>query len=201
VPNEPALLDASRKLDEAGVSHRLFREPDIGDQATALATAALSGPARRSLRKFQCLKEIDMKPSQVQVANEEVDGCYKSRWGYHACDYVTWKKLKALRRFTLLTRRQLATHDRWYRKEPQNRVWRTYKYNADHQRIGVLGTVPMSKPHVNEIMSDASVLATTEHLCQRTRRPSATPVNKLTPQELSIIDRLYEQVVAYEASR
>jgi len=39
VPNEISLLNEKERLDFHGIPHVIFREPDIGDQATALATA------------------------------------------------------------------------------------------------------------------------------------------------------------------
>lgn len=37
VPNELALVDLYRKADEMGLQCSVFREPDIGDEVTAIA--------------------------------------------------------------------------------------------------------------------------------------------------------------------
>lgn len=39
VPDEETLTDYARLVEQAGVPCSLFREPDIGDEATALAVA------------------------------------------------------------------------------------------------------------------------------------------------------------------
>jgi hypothetical protein len=39
VPDEETLLAYAHEVAEAGIAHTLVREPDIGDEATALAVA------------------------------------------------------------------------------------------------------------------------------------------------------------------
>jgi hypothetical protein len=56
VKNEPALLTAAGRLAALGIRLHLFREPDAGDEATALATEPLRGAARRALRRYQLLR-------------------------------------------------------------------------------------------------------------------------------------------------
>lgn len=56
VKSELALTNASEKLAELGVRHEVFREPDLHNQLTALATEPLGEEARRHMRKFQLLK-------------------------------------------------------------------------------------------------------------------------------------------------
>lgn len=60
VPDEQQLLKAASYLAEVEISHILFREPDIGDAATAIATRAVHGVERRLFRKYQCLKEASI---------------------------------------------------------------------------------------------------------------------------------------------
>jgi hypothetical protein len=52
VPDEPALLALADKLKAAGVDHRVFREADMGDAATALASQPVSGKARKLFQKL-----------------------------------------------------------------------------------------------------------------------------------------------------
>ena len=48
LPSERTLLDARERLEFLGLRTVLFREPDLGGQATALATEPLE-PSRRSM--------------------------------------------------------------------------------------------------------------------------------------------------------
>jgi hypothetical protein len=50
VPNEEELLKTKEKLDWREVKNYLFREPDLGGEATALATE----PLDRKKRKYLC---------------------------------------------------------------------------------------------------------------------------------------------------
>ena len=54
--SEESLLAAARRLDSLGISYRIFREPDIGDQFTALCTGIVSGDSRRHFRKYRLLE-------------------------------------------------------------------------------------------------------------------------------------------------
>jgi hypothetical protein len=46
---------------------------------------------------------------------------FKSRWGYHPCDYALYLKLKRLAKGYWQARRLVAAHRRWIRKRPHNR--------------------------------------------------------------------------------
>lgn len=50
VSSEDELLREHARLVHAGIPLTLFREPDLDDQATALATAPVSGEARKLFR-------------------------------------------------------------------------------------------------------------------------------------------------------
>ncbi len=50
VASEQALLAEFERLKSLSLPVLLFREPDLADQATALATGALEGPDRKHLR-------------------------------------------------------------------------------------------------------------------------------------------------------
>lgn len=55
IKSEGKLLAYSQKFNDQGVEHVVFREPDIGDQATALASRPLIGKDRQAFSKFQLL--------------------------------------------------------------------------------------------------------------------------------------------------
>lgn len=66
VPDEAALLRAYARLTEHGIPTHLFRESDLGDQATALASAPVVGEDRRRFSRYPLWKENACVP-QVQV--------------------------------------------------------------------------------------------------------------------------------------
>ena len=200
VCDESALLAAAVALDTAGVSHRVFREPDIGNQATAIATTAVSGSVRKLFRKFKCLKEKDMQSNQVQVS-QEAEGCYKSRWGYHAVDYTTWKKIKALRNCYEQILQRNAAIRRWHAKRPENRVIYSYRRNAANQRIGVSHTTTMPEPRPLPIMQLASTRLQGLALSKATRYPSETPVAKLSLESLAMVNELYDTLQRFRTTR
>ncbi|MBY0461149.1 MAG: hypothetical protein K2V38_27825 [Gemmataceae bacterium] len=60
VAHERALLAAADRLERAGVRFSLFREPDLNDAATALATEPLGSDRRRVLARHPCLTRADL---------------------------------------------------------------------------------------------------------------------------------------------
>ena len=57
VADERALLQAASRLEKVGIAFYLFREPDIGNQATALASAPTSSlEHRRVFDRYKCLQ-------------------------------------------------------------------------------------------------------------------------------------------------
>ena len=56
VDSEQKLMRAHDRLERQGIRTVLFREPDIGNQATALATEPVNGSVRKSLSKYPLWK-------------------------------------------------------------------------------------------------------------------------------------------------
>lgn len=52
VPDERELEKAHWMIEQAGIKSYLFREPDFGDEATALATEPIFGSKRKFFSKF-----------------------------------------------------------------------------------------------------------------------------------------------------
>jgi hypothetical protein len=50
-------LTEQQRLDRIGIRTRVFHEPDIGNQATALATEPVYGDDRKYFKKYRLLKE------------------------------------------------------------------------------------------------------------------------------------------------
>lgn len=55
IPDEIQLYQCMERLRRLGIAHRPFREPDRGDELTALATGPIFGPHRRLFRRYRCL--------------------------------------------------------------------------------------------------------------------------------------------------
>jgi prephenate dehydratase len=55
VKSEAKLMTCAEKLKDEGVEFVIFREPDIGYQATAIASKPLIGEARKAFSRFQLL--------------------------------------------------------------------------------------------------------------------------------------------------
>jgi hypothetical protein len=56
VPTERDLLSHADRLQENGIPLSVFQEPDIGNQATALATGIVRGDARKLFRNLKLIK-------------------------------------------------------------------------------------------------------------------------------------------------
>lgn len=55
VKSEHKLLKCAEELDLKDIDYKIFREPDIGNQATALASKPLIGKERQAFSRFQLL--------------------------------------------------------------------------------------------------------------------------------------------------
>jgi len=57
IPSETQLLKAQYNIEQKGIRTILFQEPDIGNQATALATEPIAASDRRKLSKYKLWEE------------------------------------------------------------------------------------------------------------------------------------------------
>ena len=57
IPDEESLLKAQYDIERRGIRTVLFREPDIGNQATALATEPIADRDRRKLSRYNLWEE------------------------------------------------------------------------------------------------------------------------------------------------
>lgn len=67
VPDERELLDRAAEVTAAGVPHVLFREADLGNEATAAACGPVYGPGRKLFRKWPLLGDDCAHESDVRV--------------------------------------------------------------------------------------------------------------------------------------
>jgi hypothetical protein len=63
VRDENALLACSQYVEDQGIKSVLFREPDLGNSATALCTEPVGEEKRRVLRRFQLWRPIHERAS------------------------------------------------------------------------------------------------------------------------------------------
>ena len=78
---------------------------------------------------------------------------FRSRWGFHPCDYQTFRKLKFLNQVYLRAVRLAHAWERWKRKDPHNRVVRRHVRNEKGQTIGYELPVPLPEPIICPVFS------------------------------------------------
>jgi hypothetical protein len=71
----------------------------------------------------------------------------KSRFGFHPCDYQTYRKLKTLYKRFWQTKHAVSAWQRWNNKLPKNRVIRKWIRDEQGRKIGfeVVGKRPEPK--------------------------------------------------------
>ncbi len=78
---------------------------------------------------------------------------FRSRWGFHPCDYPTYLKLKFLNQVYLQAVRLAHAWARWKRKDPHNRVLRRRIRNDKGQTIGYEPSMPLPEPRICSVFS------------------------------------------------
>jgi hypothetical protein len=76
---------------------------------------------------------------------------YRSRWGFHPCDYQTYLLLKQLNALYETALHNWAAWQRWARKLPHNRVIRRHLRNAQGETIGSEVVGPMPEPKLSAL--------------------------------------------------
>src|SRR5262249_39675058 len=77
---------------------------------------------------------------------------FRSRWGFHPCDYQTFRKLKFLNQVYLRAVRLAHAWKRWQRKDPHNRVRRRRIRNWQGQTIGYQPPAPLPEPRLCPVL-------------------------------------------------
>jgi hypothetical protein len=78
---------------------------------------------------------------------------FPSRWGFHPCDYQTYRKLRFLNQVCLQAIRLAHAWQRWHRKDPHNRVLRRRVRNAKGQTVGYEAPTPLPEPKICPLFS------------------------------------------------
>ena len=87
-----------------------------------------------------------------EIFSKEID-MFQSRWGFHPCDYSTFRMLKFLNQVYLKAVRMAHAWERWHRKDPQNRVMRWRIRNECGQTIGYEAAIPLPEPRICPLFS------------------------------------------------
>ena len=78
---------------------------------------------------------------------------FRSRWGFHPCDYQTYRRLKFLNLVYQRAVRLAHAWNRWKRKDPHNRVIRRRRRNDQGQTIGYDKPIPLAEPALCPLFS------------------------------------------------
>jgi hypothetical protein len=123
----------------------------------------------------------------------------RSRFGFHPCDYQTFRKLKTLHKRYWQTVKAFAEWKRWDRKEPQNRVIRKWNRDEKRRKIGFEIVGPRPEPKycpffVNRFWTEDHGII---EAYQQARRP--VKEDEVQPLNLSVeeIDRMYQEVESW----
>jgi hypothetical protein len=71
---------------------------------------------------------------------------FRTKWGWHPCDYATFALLKRLHAAYWRALRQYSTWRRWRRKMPHNRVLRRRIRDEQGRNVGVTVVGPWPEP-------------------------------------------------------
>lgn len=77
---------------------------------------------------------------------------FESKFGFHPCDYETYRKLKAIHKWYWQTLRAYANWERWNRKLPKNRVCRRWQRDTQGRKIGYEIVGPAPEPIVCPVL-------------------------------------------------
>ena len=137
---------------------------------------------------------------------------YKGRFGFHACDYETYRKLKKLYAYYWKSLRAYAEWERWNRKDPSNRILRKWTRNDKGQKISFEVVGPKPEPgrypvfvNTNYYGAKGTHRLKSESVIddyQKARMPYATE-SSVPTLSLSVakIDQMLALLDAFEASK
>lgn len=151
------------------------------------------------------IQKIQQKGDKMSVQE------HKSRWGFHCCDYQTFRKIKSLHKWYYEALKEWADWLRWSRKEPQNRVVRKRIKDESGRTIGreVLFSRPEplvcpffhkdGKCRMFYLPLEMNII----DIYQNARRPRLSPeqVQPINEHQLQKLMKLYEDVSAWKENQ
>ena len=161
VRDERRLISLAGRLARDGIAFQVFSEPDMGGQATALATETVRGDRRRAFRNLRLLSADDNDEGEDTMETDKQDtmeqatehGTYRTRWGHVAYSYEDYLKLKRLHKIWFRALRAASRWKRWVRKAPHNRVTRRTLRDSDGRKIGREIAGPTPEPRTCDLFS------------------------------------------------
>lgn len=78
---------------------------------------------------------------------------YRSKWGFHPCDYDTYIKLKKLRGYFYMALSRHRAWERWHRRLPKNKFAIEYIYDEKGRKKGYKKIAPIPEPVVCPVFS------------------------------------------------
>lgn len=73
--SEQQLLRVQSRLQSLGIICKPFRDSDLGNELTAVATEPISGSRRRFFRQYRCLRAEDLCAKAVGIVAPPVTEC------------------------------------------------------------------------------------------------------------------------------
>ena len=127
---------------------------------------------------------------------------FRSRFGFHPCDSVTFHKLKQLKKWYWQTVRDFHHWWRWWRKEPQNR-------RGSEPHFCPCFVLDKLWVHPRQCHGEAAVRYYPKTLTDQgvlawhatARIPVSEPPSVFVAEVLAEIDRLHDAVTAWMAKR
>jgi hypothetical protein len=131
---------------------------------------------------------------------------HRSRWGYHPCDYATYRLIKRLHWLWFRTLRRLAAWQRWNAKLPHNRViWR--RLRAAGKPVGWEQVGPWPEPALPAFMVEdrwgkrVIAHAWIDSFYRAAHRPAPEPVESWPLAKIQEIQDLLRQLETWCESR
>lgn len=114
---------------------------------------------------------------------------FKSRFGYHPCEYQVFRRLKTIHKWHYQTLKDYANWDRWDRKLPKNRVIRRWIRGEQGNKIGSEVIGPRHEPKVFSGLLFANDSWVADY--QNARMPRQEKDVRLLQHSLEEINQMY----------
>jgi hypothetical protein len=155
--------------------------------------------------------------STINVGSVLPANVFQSRWGYHPVSKEVDKKLRYLNMVYQKTLSLAAAWRRWYRKQPENRIFRPRIKDETGFVVGLGDPVPWKEPEICPIFSYKETGLTWDkkeymaveidkpdilYAARQARTPCLTPEDvRPLPMTVQTINDLYDKAKAWMESR
>jgi len=135
-----------------------------------------------------------VRHNMEKTMNATVSNIVQGKYGFHPCDYETYRKLKVIHKVYWESIFRMAAWTRWDRKQPQNRVQRFAGRGPDGKRIPLVPPIPLPEPTLPPFvkkMDHRKVVKTHVGDCKQYKGPEYEVLwstIKLDPAIFSLVD-------------